>query len=139
MRSISPFMPPPRGTGPDDATALAARIPYEPEKRFGAAFHQAGDGLAAYVKGSPETIFGFCADVPHDAPETAERLAAAGYRVIAVAAGPVAAGGRGGVHRAASARTGGADRPAAPRSEGRRRRGAARRHPRRHGHRRPST
>src|SRR3954454_16105484 len=76
---------------PDAATSCTARIPYEPEKRFGAAFHQARDELAAYVKGSPETIFGFCADVPGDAPDGAERLAAAGYRVIAVAAGPVAA------------------------------------------------
>ncbi len=71
--------------------ALAARIPYEPEKRFGAAFHSAGAGLAAYVKGAPETIFGFCADVPGEASEAAEQLAASGYRVIAVAAGPVAA------------------------------------------------
>ena len=76
---------------PDDSAALAARIPYEPEKRFGAAFHRAGEGLAAYVKGSPETIFGFCADVPDEASTAAERLAASGYRVIAVAAGPVAA------------------------------------------------
>ncbi|MGD9614744.1 MAG: cation-translocating P-type ATPase [Alphaproteobacteria bacterium] len=76
---------------PAASTALTARIPYEPEKRFGAAFHRARDGLAAYVKGSPETIFGFCADVPRDAATAAERLAAAGYRVLAVAAGPVAA------------------------------------------------
>ena len=76
---------------PDDSTALAARIPYEPEKRFGAAVHRAREGLAAYVKGSPETIFGFCADVPDEASTAAERLAASGYRVIAVAAGPVAA------------------------------------------------
>ncbi len=47
--------------------------------------------MAAYVKGAPETIFGFCADVPGAASEAAERLAASGYRVIAVAAGPVAA------------------------------------------------
>ena len=76
---------------PDDSTALAARIPYEPEKRFGAAVHRAREGLAAYAKGSPETIFGFCADVPDEASTAAERLAASGYRVIAVAAGPVAA------------------------------------------------
>jgi P-type Ca2+ transporter type 2C len=76
---------------PETPVPLAARIPYEPEKRFGAAFHHAQHGLAAYVKGSPETIFGFCADVPDDAPEAAEHLAAAGYRIIAVAAGPVAA------------------------------------------------
>jgi Ca2+-transporting ATPase len=80
-----------RHHSPDGSAPLAARIPYEPEKRFGAAFHRAGEGLAAYVKGSPETIFGFCADVPREASEAAERLAAAGYRVIAVAAGAVAA------------------------------------------------
>ena len=75
----------------DASVSLAARIPYEPERRFGAAFHRASEGLAAYVKGSPETIFGFCADPPGQALEEAERLAASGYRVIAVAAGPVAA------------------------------------------------
>ena len=80
-----------RHSRPDAAVPLAARIPYEPEKRFGAAFHRAGQGLAAYVKGSPETVFGFCAEVPPDAPAAVERLAASGYRVIAVAAGPVAA------------------------------------------------
>jgi Ca2+-transporting ATPase len=76
---------------PEPPAPLVGRIPYEPEKRFGAAFHHAGDGLAAYVKGAPETIFRFCADVPGDAPQAAELLAARGYRVIAVAAGPVAA------------------------------------------------
>ena len=57
-RSISRFMPPPHGiVRPTQAASLAARIPYEPEKRFGAAFHRAGDGLAAYVKGSPGDDF----------------------------------------------------------------------------------
>ena len=104
---------------PDGSTALAARIPYEPEKRFGAAFHRAGDGLAAYVKGSPETIFGFCADVPDDAPEAAERLAACRISRDRGRRRPGSGRGRGGVHRAAPPRAGGADRSAAARGEGR--------------------
>lgn len=79
------------GSGPAAGpVSLAGRIPYEPEKRFAAAFHDDQGTLVAYVKGSPETVAAFCAEIDGEALAAAERLAAAGYRVIAVAAGRVA-------------------------------------------------
>ncbi len=68
----------------------AERIPYEPEKRFGAAFYQDGDEMTAYVKGAPETILSFCSGFAQEARAVAEQMSADGYRVIAVASGAVA-------------------------------------------------
>lgn len=65
-------------------------IPYEPERRFAASFHEEAGAVRAYVKGAPETIAPFCNDFDSDALAAAERLEAAGYRTIAVAAGAVA-------------------------------------------------
>jgi Ca2+-transporting ATPase len=75
-----------------DAAApnFAGRLAYEPERRFAAAFHDDGASMVAYVKGAPETVAGFCAEIDTAAMEAAERLSAAGYRVIGVAAGRVA-------------------------------------------------
>ncbi|TSD84047.1 HAD-IC family P-type ATPase [Mycobacterium sp. KBS0706] len=69
---------------------LLGRIPYEPEKRFAAAFHDIGGTTVASVKGAPETIARFCDGIDEAAQAALARLSAAGYRVIAVAAGPVA-------------------------------------------------
>lgn len=72
------------------------RIAYEPERRYAADFHGEGDTLVAYVKGAPETVMALCGidewnDVQRRKAEDAIRdLAAEGYRVLAVAAGPVA-------------------------------------------------
>jgi calcium-translocating P-type ATPase len=68
---------------------LAGRVPYEPERRFAAAFHDRRGTLVAYVKGAPETVAAFCSAMDDKAQEAARRLSAAGYRVIAVAAGRV--------------------------------------------------
>ncbi len=73
----------------DGEAQFIERIPYEPEKRFAAAFQARGEAIFAYVKGSPETVASFCGDVDRAALTAADRLAATGYRVIAVAAGPV--------------------------------------------------
>lgn len=76
-----------------DAALVAAsrrgRIAYEPELRYAADFHGDGETLIAYVKGAPETILDLC-DTDRDAALAAvQDLAARGYRVLAVAAGPV--------------------------------------------------
>ena len=74
----------------DIAGPLVGWIPYEPEKRFAAAFLEREKVLIAYVKGAPETVASFCGDVDEATLTAADRMSAAGYRVIAVAAGPVA-------------------------------------------------
>lgn len=68
---------------------LAGWLPYEPEKRFAAAFHGGDGALVAYVKGAPETVAAFCAGIDERALAAAEKMSADGYRVIAVAAGSV--------------------------------------------------
>lgn len=67
--------------------APAHRHAYEPERRYAAAFFQDGGSLVAHAKGAPETVAAFCADVDDEAIAAGQRLSAAGYRVIAVAAG----------------------------------------------------
>jgi Ca2+-transporting ATPase len=68
-------------------------VPYEPHLRFAASFHADGlGGVQAYVKGAAEMVLPMCADRDGElghARTTADALAAAGYRVLAVAAGPV--------------------------------------------------
>lgn len=68
---------------------IAARIPYEPELRLAAAFTGSDGETHAAVKGAPETILAMCRPIAGAADAAAE-LAAAGYRVIAVAEGEVA-------------------------------------------------
>ena len=74
-----------------DATGFLDRVPYEPENRLAAAFFEGSDGrTTAYVKGAPETLAVLCTDQPGEILAAAERLSEQGYRVLAVAAGPVA-------------------------------------------------
>ena len=78
--------------GPPDEMASArplGRIPYEPEKRFAAAFHDVAGEAIASVKGAPETIAGFCGGLDQESQAALARLSTAGYRVIAVASGQV--------------------------------------------------
>ncbi len=79
-----------------DAAALGERypeafaIPYEPRRRFAASFNRDGAAIVAHVKGAAETILPMCSGV--DGPAVlaeAERMAAGGYRVLAVARGRV--------------------------------------------------
>jgi calcium-translocating P-type ATPase len=71
------------------------RIAYEPERRYAADFHSDGEALIAYVKGAPETLLALCGAEDWEperraaADAAVQALAADGYRVIAVAAGPV--------------------------------------------------
>ncbi|SME98260.1 ATPase, P-type (transporting), HAD superfamily, subfamily IC [Tistlia consotensis] len=62
-------------------------LPYEPQRRFAAVCDPDGEACRVAVKGAAETIFAMCAEVPEALQHEAERLAADGYRVIAVAEG----------------------------------------------------
>ncbi len=72
-------------------------IPYEPHRRYAAAFTHVRKGEAAagltasaHVKGAAELVVPMCAGVDGEAVlADADRLAAEGYRVLAVARGPV--------------------------------------------------
>jgi len=73
-------------------------IPYEPEKRFAASFHRDSGLLRAYAKGAAEVVTRMCvADSAPDIVREADRMARAGFRVLAIAGGAVgddAVGGR---------------------------------------------
>jgi magnesium-transporting ATPase (P-type) len=81
--------------GIDRAEALAqwpelSAVPYESRLRFAASFNRVDGTVCAFAKGAAETILPMCANADGAAVlEAAERLAADGYRVLAVAAGPV--------------------------------------------------
>ncbi len=79
-----------------DRESLAGRfpqvgmIPFEPSRRFAASFHRDGDGLIACVKGAPEKVLTMCGGIDEDAvAKEGDRLAKEGYRVLAIAMGPV--------------------------------------------------
>jgi len=68
-----------------------AAIPFEPARRFAATVHGMDDGLLACVKGAAETVLPMCT---HELDRAAilakvDRLAGAGFRVLALAAGAV--------------------------------------------------
>lgn len=63
-----------------------ATIPYEPALRYAAT---AVEGRDLFVKGAAETVLPMCRDPSHEAVARAEALARDGYRVLAIARGPV--------------------------------------------------
>ncbi|HEU4428022.1 MAG TPA: HAD-IC family P-type ATPase, partial [Myxococcota bacterium] len=81
-----------RATGTLDPRApQVAAIPYEPENRFAASLNRFGDGDRVAVKGALETVLPMCAGADVEAIRAEERaFAAQGYRVLALAEGPLA-------------------------------------------------
>lgn len=81
------------GFSPADLTSIdgpAAEIPYEPSIRYAATFIRDGDRINAHVKGAAETILPMCREVDiAAATREVDRLAARGFRVLALASGPV--------------------------------------------------
>jgi len=68
----------------------SCRISYEPSLAFAASFHQVEDSLHAFVKGAAEIVLPFCrGDATEEILEQANKLAAQGFRVIALAEGQV--------------------------------------------------
>ena len=91
------------GVDPDaigSAAPQLAALPYESDQRFAASLNRFPDGDHAAVKGAAETVLAMCArmatadgEVPldPDAIRGQERaLASGGYRVLAIAGGPLA-------------------------------------------------
>ena len=87
-----------RKLAPDELRNRAERlgaIHYEPQRRYAATFvdgeESTGPAMAlAHVKGAAEVILPMCRDVDEDAAQAeVSRLAEAGYRVLALARGPV--------------------------------------------------
>jgi magnesium-transporting ATPase (P-type) len=78
-----------------EAAPLVNEIPFEPERQYAATFHRVDGRVWAAVKGAPERVLPMClladADVRRHL-ERAEELAAAGYRVLALAEGPAETG-----------------------------------------------
>ncbi len=71
-----------------------ALLPFDAERRLAASFNRLDSVLVAHVKGAAEKVVPLCAGVDTARVRTAEEaLAAAGYRVLAVARGPVAISG----------------------------------------------
>ena len=69
-----------------------ALLPFDAGRRLAASFNRVDGGLVAHVKGAAEKVVPLCAGVDAARVRAAEEaLAAAGYRVLAVAQGPVAA------------------------------------------------
>ena len=80
-----------------------ADIPFEPERRYAATFHEHGDGHLVLVKGSPEKVLEMSAcDVeggrldPEAVHRSADAMAASGLRVLAMAGREVDARPEGG-------------------------------------------
>src|SRR5688572_19068162 len=80
-----------RAAGPADLHApQIGAIPYEPEQRFAASLNRCADGERVSVKGALETLLPMCAPANVEALRAAERaFAAEGYRVLALAEGPL--------------------------------------------------
>ena len=80
---------------------LAARIPYEPDRKYAASFHRHEASIRAFAKGAPETLIamsdrmdmggGGSLPIDHDLLlRQKEALAARGLRVLAFAEGDIA-------------------------------------------------
>jgi len=72
-----------------------AELPFDSDRKCMTTFHREGDGIIAFTKGAPERVIGLCETI-HDGTERmplkkealldqAERMAAEGLRVLAVA------------------------------------------------------
>jgi magnesium-transporting ATPase (P-type) len=68
----------------------SAEIPFEPERRFAASFHERDGRTWAAAKGAPEQVLGMCRMPDGElaaAQRAAEDMAVRGYRVLALADG----------------------------------------------------
>ncbi|MCO6178225.1 HAD-IC family P-type ATPase [Ciceribacter sp. RN22] len=84
---------------------LERRIPYEPEQKYAASFHQVEDRMQAFVKGAPELLLSMCKTmettegaVPIDrihVHRQIKEMAREGLRVLAFAAGEIGVSGDG--------------------------------------------
>jgi magnesium-transporting ATPase (P-type) len=74
----------------EDAYVPSGGVPFESERRYAAAFHRYDGRTVAHVKGAVEAVVNMCGGIDAELVERrAEELASQGFRVIALAAGPV--------------------------------------------------
>ncbi len=83
----------------DEQHRLVARIPYEPDLRYAASFHEAEEEVRIFVKGAPDTLIAMASSMDHDGKAVPidreallaqkEDLARRGLRVLAFAEGRV--------------------------------------------------
>ncbi len=72
------------------------QIPFEPEHQFAASFNAVDNGVSVFVKGGPERVLAMCSESSNAAFDLVEldasatRMAAQGYRVLALADGTLA-------------------------------------------------
>jgi calcium-translocating P-type ATPase len=88
---------------------LLSRIPYEPDLKFAASFHQAGEGIGIFVKGAAETLIDMADRMDCAGQAIAidrglllaqkEQMAARGLRVLAFAEGAIRSDGERGFGR----------------------------------------
>jgi len=75
----------------EQAAPPLAAIPYEPEQAFSASLNAEAGGARAFVKGAPEAVLAMCATPDARAVRAqVHALAGEGYRVLALADGPLA-------------------------------------------------
>lgn len=73
-----------------EAHREVARVPFEAKQRFAASFNEHDGTVVAHVKGAAEALLAMCDEVDADGVRAQEAdLTARGYRVLAVARGPV--------------------------------------------------
>lgn len=66
------------------------RIPFESEHRYAASFHRQDDAVMAHIKGAAEVVLPMCQDIDETTlQENLEDLSGHGFRVLALARGPV--------------------------------------------------
>ncbi len=65
-----------------------ARVPFKSKRRLAATFNQEDEGLQAHVKGAAEAVLPLCTEAD-DLQTQVDDLSGHGFRVLAVAAGPV--------------------------------------------------
>jgi P-type Ca2+ transporter type 2C len=73
-----------------DLFPLEGQVPFEPEHRYAATFHEVDGVTRSFVKGAPERVLSMCEANTHGLLNwhaKAEALARSGYRVLAVAEG----------------------------------------------------
>lgn len=74
-----------------DTHSQVNQIPFEPEYQFAASFNSVDQGVSVFIKGAPERVLAMCSEsssgqfFKSELEETATRMAAQGYRVLALA------------------------------------------------------
>ncbi|QDV40987.1 putative cation-transporting ATPase F [Stieleria neptunia] len=74
-----------------DSHPQVNQIPFEPEYQFAASYNRVAGGVSVFIKGAPERVLAMCSEAscgevsPAEWDATAVRMAAQGYRILALA------------------------------------------------------